>query len=66
MAIITTYQIGLGSILAFIVNDIRNTKIRNLFKNSYFLPVVISVTVVCQMWIFMFNSDAGLINRFLK
>ena len=66
MAIITVYQIGLGSILALIVNDIRRTRIRGLFKNSYFLPVVLSTTVVCQLWIFILNSESGLLNMLFQ
>ncbi|MDA3845819.1 MAG: sugar ABC transporter permease [Vallitaleaceae bacterium] len=64
-AIITVYQIGIGSILAFAVSNVR-IKGRNFFRIVYFLPVVLSVTVVCQLWLNVFNTEFGLLNKLME
>jgi len=64
-AIITITQIGLGTILAFAVAD-ASFKGRKLLRISFFIPVVLSVTVVCQLWLSMYNSEYGLINKIFE
>lgn len=60
--VLVIFQIGLGTILALICAD-QQTKGRKLLKTAYFIPVVLSVTVVCQLWIAMYDPTNGLINR---
>jgi raffinose/stachyose/melibiose transport system permease protein len=63
--IITVTQIGIGSILAFVVSDI-SFKGRRFLRISYFIPVVLSITVVCQLWMSIYNSEYGLINKLFE
>ncbi|AWB43468.1 sugar ABC transporter permease [Paenibacillus sp. CAA11] len=60
--VLVVFQIGLGTVLALICADPR-TRGRKLLKTAYFVPVVLSVTVVCQLWIAMYDPTNGLINR---
>lgn len=62
---ITFYQIGIGSVLAFAVSNVK-VKGRNFFRIVYFLPVVLSVTVVCQLWLNVFNAEFGLLNKLFE
>ncbi len=62
---LTIYQIGLGTVLAFAASNVK-TKGRNFFRIVYFLPVVLSVTVVCQLWLSVFNSEYGLLNKIFQ
>lgn len=64
-AILTVFQIIMGTILAFIVAD-GTVKGRKFLRVSYFIPVVLSVTVVCQLWLAMYNGEYGLINKVLS
>lgn len=61
-AIITITQIGIGSILAFAVAH-GKYKGREILRISYFIPVVLSITVVCQLWLSIYNSEYGLMNK---
>lgn len=63
--IITVTQIGIGSILAFAVADAK-FKGRKILRISYFIPVVLSITVVCQLWLSMYNGEYGLINKLFE
>lgn len=63
--VITVYQIGLGLVLALFL---ASTKIRNarFFRNSFFMPVVLSTVIAGQLWLQIYNSDYGLINSLLR
>ncbi len=60
--VLVVFQIGLGTVLALICADPR-TRGRKFLKTAYFIPVVLSVTVVCQLWIAMYDPTNGLINK---
>lgn len=60
--LLTTYQVGLGTLFAFIF---ANAKIRGMTfcRNVYFVPVLLSASVVSQLWIWIYHGDYGLINK---
>lgn len=60
--VLAVFQIGLGTILALVCANPR-VRGRKLLKTAYFLPVVLSVTVVCQLWIAMYDPTNGLVNK---
>lgn len=64
-AVITVFQMTMATVLALAVS---NTKMkgRNFFRVVYFIPVVLSVTVVCQLWLSIYNADTGLLNKFFE
>lgn len=52
----------------FLTLVLMNPKIRcrKFIKSSLFIPVVLSVTVVCQLWSSILNPEIGLINRIFE
>lgn len=63
--IITVTQLGIGTVLAFAVADAK-FKGRKIVRISFFIPVVLSVTVVCQLWLSIYNSEYGLMNKLFE
>lgn len=62
---ITVYQMFLATVFAITVSD-KKIKCRKFLRVAYFIPVVLSVTVVCQLWLSVFNADSGLLNNLFK
>jgi raffinose/stachyose/melibiose transport system permease protein len=62
---ITVYQVGLGSVMAVLI---LNKKLigNKVFKSSYFIPVVLSITVVSQLWLSIYHTEFGLLNKFFE
>lgn len=59
------YSLIIGFGAAVLLISVRS-KLNGLFRSSFFLPVVISSTVVCQMWLSILNYDSGLINSLFR
>lgn len=59
--LITVYQMFFATVFAITVSD-KKVKGRKFFRVAYFIPVVLSVTVVCQLWVSIFSST-GLMNQ---
>jgi len=64
-AVISVFQIGVGTLLAFGLAE-SYIKGRKWLRISFFLPVVLSVTVVCQLWMAVYNGEYGLFNRLME
>lgn len=64
-ALITIFQMGMATILALAVANAK-MKGRNFFRVAYFIPVVLSVTVVSQLWLSIYNADTGLLNKLFE
>ncbi len=58
------YQVGLGTAFAFILTQSR-LKGKLIFRNLYFIPVLLSVSVVAQLWLQIYNAQYGLINQLM-
>ncbi|WP_082235491.1 carbohydrate ABC transporter permease [Halobacillus massiliensis] len=54
--------VGLG--LALLVNSLP-AKIRGLFRTLYFIPYSISVSVIAIIWLWLLDTNSGLINNYL-
>ena len=63
--VLTIYQLGLGTFFAFVLVNVK-IKFKRFFKDAFFLPMVLSVTVVSQLWIAIYHGDFGLINQAAK
>lgn len=59
------FQVGLGLILAAVLEDkvIRNRQ--GFFRTMYFLPSVISMSVVGLLWQMLYNPNVGIVNALL-
>jgi len=64
-AVLAVYQIGVSSLLAVLLS-MKKVKGRKFFRTSLFIPVVLSVTVVCQLWISIYNGQYGLLNKIFE
>lgn len=60
--VLVLYQVGLSSLFAVLLSQ-KWVRARNLMKTTLFFPVVLSVTVVCQLWSSVFNGQYGLLNK---
>ncbi|GAA0178867.1 sugar ABC transporter permease [Clostridium sediminicola] len=59
-------QIGFGLFLAIILeSSLINKKMKNIFRNIYFLPSLISITAIGLLWYFIYSPNIGLINAVL-
>ena len=63
--ILTVYQVGFGTFFAYVITNFE-FKTKNFFRNIYFFPVLLSVSVVAQLWISIYHGDFGLINQLAK
>lgn len=63
--LITVYQLVLATIFAIAVSD-KRIRCRKFFRTAYFIPVVLSVTIVCHLWGNVMNADNGLLNTLMK
>lgn len=59
-------QVGLGLVIAAILEDVAFRKLSPSLRTIYFLPTVISMTVVCLLFEFVYNPQIGLLNSFLE
>ncbi len=63
--ILVVFQMGLATLLALALMN-KRIPFRRFFRSAYFIPVVLSVTVVCQLWGSIYNPEFGLINKLLS
>ncbi len=62
--IITVYQMLFATVFAITISD-KKMKGRKFLRVAYFIPVILSVTVVCQLWGSIFNGN-GLLNKLFE
>jgi multiple sugar transport system permease protein len=53
-----------GLALALLVNSLPS-KIRGLFRTLYFIPYSISVSVIAIIWLWILDTNSGLLNNYL-
>ena len=59
-------QVCFGLIVASVLEDTAFSLISPLFRTCFFLPVLISISVVCLLFGFIYHPVDGLLNRFLE
>lgn len=59
-------QVGFGLVLAAVLEDVVFRKVAPALRSIYFIPTVISMTVVCLLFDFIYNPQMGLLNSFLN
>jgi raffinose/stachyose/melibiose transport system permease protein len=60
------FQVGLGLVIAAILEDKIFRRFSTVFRTTFFLPVLISMTVIGILFSFVYNPDNGLLNGLLK
>lgn len=64
-AVLVVYQLGLGTLFALLLSN-KDLRAKRFFKTAYFIPVVLSVAVVCLLWLSIFNPEHGLLNKLFQ
>ena len=59
-------QVCFGLVLAAILEDEFFKKYSVIFRTTFFLPVLISITVICLLFTFIYHPTNGLLNGFLS
>ncbi|MFP3122007.1 sugar ABC transporter permease [Ectobacillus funiculus] len=59
-------QVFGGVVIAAVLEDKLIRKFSPIFRTIYFLPVVISMTVIALLFSFFYNPDIGLLNQLLR
>ena len=62
--IITVYQMFFATVFAITISD-KKMKGRKFLRGAYFIPVILSVTVVCQLWSAILSGQ-GLLNKLFE
>jgi len=60
------FQVGVGMILAAVLEEKIMRRYQTFFRTVYFMPSVISITVVGLLFQLVYNPNIGLLNAFLK
>ena len=60
------FQVGLGLVIAAVLEDAAFKKVSPALRSIYFIPTIISMTVVCLLFDFVYNPQMGLLNSFLE
>ena len=61
-----TGNVGLGLLLALMLNRRMPSVLLYLFRLAYFLPVLISTAFVAIIWKFLYSTDLGIINYYVR
>ncbi|MEH7384518.1 sugar ABC transporter permease [Bacillus sp. JJ1521] len=60
------FQVGLGIIIAAILEDKLIRRFQPFFRTVFFIPSVISIAVVGLLWQLIYNPEIGLVNGTLE
>jgi raffinose/stachyose/melibiose transport system permease protein len=60
------FQCGLGLVFAAVLENKLFSKYQGFFRTVYFVPAVMSMTVVGILWQFVYHPSYGIVNPFLK
>ncbi len=59
-------QVGLGLVIAAVLEDKVFQKFAPFFRVTFFMPVMISISVIALLFGFIYNPQMGLLNSFLE
>ncbi|NHC40797.1 sugar ABC transporter permease [Bacillus sp. MM2020_1] len=60
------FQVGIGLIIAAVLEDKLIRRFQPFFRTVFFIPSVISIAVVGLLWQLLYNPEVGLVNGVLK
>ncbi|HBN05747.1 sugar ABC transporter permease [Blautia liquoris] len=61
----TFFQLPIGMVIALLVTG-KKTKFKGLFQSVYFLPVILSSSIVGILWTQIYEPNLGLVNLLLE
>lgn len=59
------FQVFGGLVLAAVLEELVRGRLKGIFRTVYFVPAVLSLTVVGLLFTFIYNPQIGLVNGFL-
>ena len=59
-------QCGIGLVLAAVLEEQKMRRFQPFFRTVYFIPSIISITVIGLMWQFLYNPKMGVVNPLLE
>ncbi|MDK2807604.1 MAG: raffinose/stachyose/melibiose transport system permease protein [Clostridiales bacterium] len=59
-------QVGFGTVIALLLESKLTGRFRNVYRNLYFIPALISLTAVGLLFSFVYEPNLGLINSALR
>ncbi len=59
-------QCGIGLILAALLENHKMRRFQPFFRTAYFIPSIISITVIGLLWQFVYNPQIGIVNPLLE
>ncbi len=59
-------QVGFGTIIALLLESKLTGRLRNVYRNIYFLPALISLTAVGLLFTFVYSPQVGLLNSLIR
>lgn len=59
-------QVGFGTFVALLLESKAAGRFRNVYRNIYYLPALISLTAVGILFTFIYNPDIGMLNSLLR
>ena len=60
-----TFNVGMGLLLAVLINRHMPSFLRYLFRTAYFFPVLVALTYSAIIWQYLYQKDTGIINYYL-
>lgn len=60
-----TGNVGIGLLLAVLLNRAFHRSVLYVFRLVFFLPVLVAISTVAFVWRFLYSTDLGLINYYL-
>ena len=61
-----TFNIGVGLLLAVMINRRMPALLRYLFRTAYFFPTLVALVYCAIIWQFLYQKDTGIINYYLS
>lgn len=53
-------------LLSVLLLSVKNSKRQNFLKAFYFMPTILAFSIVCIVWMWMFNPSHGVLNNVLR
>ena len=61
-----TFNVGIGLLLAVLINRHMPPFLRYIFRTTYFFPVLVALTYCAIIWQFLYQKDTGIVNYYLS
>ena len=52
--------------LAYIVSEIKNSMLKSIYRSLIYFPTIVTTASVAIVWVYMFATDTGFINFYLR